>query len=429
VDTRPTDRGHVARPILDAALVAVSLAIATSVVWLVVVEGAGSNAGDPAHYARIADQVLRGLVPYRDFTLEYPPLALLPLTLPRLVGGDAAMTLDTYTQLLVLQNVAFAIVTGGGVAWLAARGLSREGVVRSTLAYVVLTLTVSPILLWRYDVFPALLATAGLVGVAAGRPFIAGASLGAGALAKVYPAVLVPVLALYYLQRRTLGDGARAAVAVVVTSLAILTPFLVTAGFSTFAFVAFQEARDVEVGSVLAGFAFLGDILGIAEAHPNFGFNAWQVSSPVVDALALPAMLATLLMVIAYGLSAICAFGAEASLANGTASTALARYALAALLLLILTNKVLSPQYLIWLVPFGALVSRYQAYALLAACVLTIPIYPLYFQSLLAVDAGMVAVLNARNAVLLLLFLWLVIPGLGVLSRRSRTGRSSWAAT
>ena len=41
----------------------------------------------PDVFIRIADNVATGIVPYRDFMLEYPPLALFPVALPRLIAG------------------------------------------------------------------------------------------------------------------------------------------------------------------------------------------------------------------------------------------------------------------------------------------------------------------------------------------------------
>ena len=42
------------------------------------------HALDLSIYYQDSLQLLRGRMPYRDFALEYPPLALLPFALPRL---------------------------------------------------------------------------------------------------------------------------------------------------------------------------------------------------------------------------------------------------------------------------------------------------------------------------------------------------------
>ena len=55
-------------------------------------------------------------------------------------------------------------------------------------------------------------------------------------------------------------------------------------------------------------------------------------------------------------------------------------YLLAAGLLVLATSRVLSPQYLFWIVPFAALLAG-QGTALLVACLLTTLVYPLNYRS------------------------------------------------
>jgi len=79
-------------------------------------------------------------------------------------------------------------------------------------------------------------------------------------------------------------------------------------------------------------------------------------------------------------------------------------------LVAMLANKVLSPQYVVWAFPFAALVSWRQSLLLLATVVVTTYLYPLSFQSLLQMHTGEVVMLNVRNAMLLVLFVWVVWP-------------------
>src|SRR5262245_36018374 len=63
----------------------VEWAIGVSMTLAVIV--ARPREGGPQVFFEMANKVARGLVPYRDFVLEYPPMALVPLTVPRLLGG------------------------------------------------------------------------------------------------------------------------------------------------------------------------------------------------------------------------------------------------------------------------------------------------------------------------------------------------------
>ena len=62
----------------------------------------------PDVFIQIADKIAEGLVPYRDFMLEYPPLALFPVALPRLAAGPSDVG---YNRLFILLSIALAAAT------------------------------------------------------------------------------------------------------------------------------------------------------------------------------------------------------------------------------------------------------------------------------------------------------------------------------
>jgi hypothetical protein len=91
------------------------------------------------------------------------------------------------------------------------------------------------------------------------------------------------------------------------------------------------------------------------------------------------------------------------------------RFSTAAILAFILLGKVLSPQYLIWLFPFAAVLEGRTAplvrKGFLLCCVTTAMIYPgPGFPLILDHHAGAVVLLNLRNALLIWLFCVLVRP-------------------
>jgi hypothetical protein len=97
------------------------------------------------------------------------------------------------------------------------------------------------------------------------------------------------------------------------------------------------------------------------------------------------------------------------------------RFAAAAILAFILPSKVLSPQYLIWLVPFIASLDRQEAGAVrwlfLLACVATTVEYA-GTRRLSSFDSWAIAVLNVRNMLLVALFVVLA----GRIGGRTREG-------
>ncbi len=91
-----------------------------------------------------------------------------------------------------------------------------------------------------------------------------------------------------------------------------------------------------------------------------------------------------------------------------TAAT-IVQLAAAGVFVLLVTSKVFSIQYVVWIVPFAALLDGRKFWLAAAIVALTIPIHPLLYDRLVAQDALPVLVLNLRNALLVALTVWLVI--------------------
>jgi hypothetical protein len=90
------------------------------------------------------------------------------------------------------------------------------------------------------------------------------------------------------------------------------------------------------------------------------------------------------------------------------------RYAAAAVLAFMITGKIFSAQYVIWLIPFVTVLrgetGRRARWMFLMACVATTIIYPLYAMKLILElnDLGSILLLNYRNALLLALLVLLL---------------------
>ncbi len=159
--------------------------LAAVTAWLVLADGLQTSAGDPGYYWQIAGQVSSGMLPWRDFPFEYPPVALPQILLPYLLpGGD---DLNVYLRGLFAENVILLVAIGLGVVWLARQGWSIESWRRSGLVYVLLALALAPTVMWRFDALPTALTVAAMVTVAHRRAAAAGVALGAAMLAKLYP--------------------------------------------------------------------------------------------------------------------------------------------------------------------------------------------------------------------------------------------------
>jgi hypothetical protein len=115
--------------------------------------------------------------------------------------------------------------------------------------------------------------------------------------------------------------------------------------------------------------------------------------------------------------SCLLRFRQERAARGAVTYASLAAYAVATLLAFIATNKVFSPQYLIWLLPFAPLLRPRQAGLFLAICAITIVIFPFDYNLLLAMQLLPVLLLNLRNALVVALLVWLVLDRAPALPR------------
>jgi len=88
-------------------LLAIQLIALLTVVFVTLPLVGQWHALDLSIYYKDSLQLLRGQLPYRDFALEYPPLALLPFALPRLATLGRRIDFIGYVWLFLIQNAIF----------------------------------------------------------------------------------------------------------------------------------------------------------------------------------------------------------------------------------------------------------------------------------------------------------------------------------
>jgi uncharacterized membrane protein len=372
---------------------------------------------DPLAYQESGQSLLAGMVPYRDFTFEYPPLALLPMTLPQfLAGGEAS--LEAYQWLFLLQNTVISCGIAAVLAWLADRQWAPGGPSRVLAVYALSVLAVAPLVAWRFDILVGLFVILAVLATVKDRPTLAGLALGLGALAKVYPAFLLPVFVVRYLARRDALAAVRMLTGFLLPVAFVMLPLIVAGGRAAFYFIDWQQARGVEIESVVSGVVLLAHLVFGADAAANHAFNSWQISSPLADVLASPLLILTLVSLALILAAAFVGFRAEHRAPPPHPGDLLSACLVAVLLVVILTNKVFSPQYLVWLLPLIALRQIREVVLFVLIGGLTLLIFLLNWPALLALDARMIILLNVRNLLALILLLWLASRILAVARRR-----------
>jgi len=365
----PTIKGRAgsagaAEPILAfaATLVAVALFL---VAWGLLHRGFFTHHPivDTPIYERYGSEMDDGRVPYRDFAVEYPPGALPVFLIPALGDPGSNTYRLRFEALMAFLGEAMVVCL---VVALVALGAGWRRLAGALGFAALAPLALGPVILSRFDLWPAALTTAALAALVSGRLRLGHAALGAAVAAKLYPGVLVP-LALAYVWRRS---GRREAfvcggVLAGIVALAFL-PFFVLAPGGVWESVSNQADRPLQIESLGSGI--------LLAAHQLFGTSVTMSSSHGSQNLAgtapnVLAVLQTILQVAALVATWIV-------FARGPATRErLLQTSAAALVAFVAFGKVLSPQFLIWLIPVVPLVRGRRGLAasalLAAALVLT----------------------------------------------------------
>jgi uncharacterized membrane protein len=271
----------------------------------------GDGAADTGLYGLYGNRIANGELPYRSgFSMEFPPGAIPPLAVPALPGSHYVVWFHLFQFLCAL-----AVVGALAYAW---RGWSP------VLVAAVAPAALGPIALNAFDLWPAALAAWAVALTVRGRAEWGFALLGVAAAAKLYPAILAPVL---FTTRRAAAVGAGVFVAVVLP-FAALEPGGVAFSLRE------QATRGLQVESL--GGSLLGVLGGDVEVSRSpFSFDIAGTTADVVGVLTSLLLLAAVVLV---------------WVRRGDRRVAAAALAVA----FVAFAKVLSPQDLLFLIPFLA---------------------------------------------------------------------------
>ena len=366
----------------------------------------GSN--DLALYRKAGESVLRGEVPYRDFFIEYPPGSLTAFIPPALLSASRDGYIDLFSLEMALTLAATLLLTALGARRL--RGSYAWIVAAVTFALAALLLY--PVAVTRYDAVVALaLGLAMYFAVVGGRFLVlAYASLGFGAAAKVVPALAILPLAL---TRRGAVRGCAVFLAVVAL---FFVPFALLGGRGLLQSFAYQAERGLQVESLAASV-----LIALRSAHGVvFEHGAFEARGEGVGLATSLSPLLTLVLLAVTGLVMYREYRRRGRLETET----FPRHAAALILAFMLGSKVLSPQYVIWLLPLvplsaGGAAGFVVCALFLAACFATTLVFPIHYGDLLAFRYPGPELLLVRN--LLLVALWVTLLALSAVIGEKRS--------
>jgi hypothetical protein len=387
------------------ALLAVGLLIAGWLATLWLPPWSNEQVNDLYVYRTFAEPVLAGALPYRDVFFEYPPLAAPAIALPGVLGtGEDVFRLAFAGWTLLL---AAAVVVLCGV--LAARSGGERRI--ALLAAATMPLLCGALLRTHFDLAPVALTLAALTLLCAERPRAGLAVLGLGVMTKGFPLVAAPVALAWLAGRGQVRAAWQGAVVMAIVVVLIGAAAVAASPDGALDAARYHLERPVQVESMPALGLLALDAAGAGEARSVSSYRSDGLIHPADGPLSwafAALMLAVLLLLVVQA-------------ARGQDRRQLVLASLAAVLAFASLGKVLSPQFVIWVLPLGALALAWGLYPLAAAvgaaAVVTQLEFPARYFDLVAREPFPIALVALRNLALLASLL-LVLLELGRAAQR-----------
>jgi len=357
---------------------------------------------DTVEYHRFGAAIMDGHVPYRDFGVEYPPGALPVFALPALGKPSFSLYNREFQLLMALCGVGALAAMASVLRSLRA---SAERQAAALGFFALAPLVLGSVILYRYDLWPAALTVAGLAAVLARRERLGLAAIGLGIAAKAFPAVVLPPVLAYVWRTRGRGEALRCLGVAAATTAVVVLPFLAIAPHGVWESIVRQTTRPLQIESLGSALLLAAHHVGGLALTMDSSRGSQNLGGSLPDAVG--SISSALLVVVLLAL--------WVAFARGPATgERLVRYSAASLVAFVALEKVLSPQFLIWLLPLVPLVRGRRglaASALLGLSLLLTQVwFPIRYFDLVAFEAFPSWVLLARDLVLVALLVVLSAP-------------------
>ncbi len=361
-------------------------------------------------FAPQAQAIKGGDLPYRDQDIEYPPLSIPVLIAPIYLSDSTQGFVDGFMWEMLAFDLAIVVLIalalpGDAKRVLSAVGIYTAGVV--ILSGVVLSpslIDTGPLALQRFDLVPALFVLAAVLARDRERSATWSGLLSVGAAIKAFPLFLYPALARGERNlRRVVVAGA---IPLLICALAVLVT-----GDEFGSAITYHTQRALQVESLAASPFEIAHVLGKSGITTVTGHGGFEIRAS--DATAAR-WVSVVLGAAGYLWLVIAGWRSRAT--NLELVTAL-------LAVMVVFAPVLSPQFLLWILPVSACAYGLgkENLVLLVVLILTQVVLQNY-DGVDSLSSGFVWPLAARNLTLLL-YLYLVCrPVLGGQGKSERAG-------
>jgi hypothetical protein len=323
----------------------------------------GTQWEDVSIFGVWSDELGHGVLPAEE-AWQYPPGAALLLLLPRV--GWAAFGYDFVATMLILDLIGLVLLARLG---------QREGSDAGVWVWLLAMPMLRALPVLRFDMAPTVLAIGALL-VIHRRPALFGTLAGVGAMIKAWP---IALLFGEWDRGRLLraAAGATAAIAFVF----VLSAFSFSG--DELGFLKEENGRGLQVESVASLPWHLRQYVTGEEIDAGIRYRAWEIEDRGADVAADALKWLSLAALIGAGIWWLARSRAIRRGRDALANAAISRdFAFTVVLLLVVTSRVLSPQYMIWMLGLSAVVLtargsslKRPAWTVVAAAILTTAAY------------------------------------------------------
>jgi hypothetical protein len=263
------------------------------------------------------------------------------------------------------------------------------------------------VLFLRMDMFPATLTFLAFLAFLHQRYVWAGVFLMLSVGTKLYPIVLIPVFGVVLLvwwNWKAIGKFTLGLLIPLVCILIVWKGILQKEPMGLVSFLSPHSERGIQIESIAASGVYLYSFYKDLDLKVKFSYGAdhlvFQYTDAILQVLIGIFVLSKLVLIMMTGV----VFRSVPQQTDRQSATLLATYVTAALMLFILANKVFSPQYLVWILPFVCFLKRRIQLGFVAIFTLSSVLFPFLYVEIAKLNMPEQGWLIFRNFLFLLVF-------------------------
>ncbi len=293
--------------------------------------------GDVDLYNFWAKDLVKGIFPIDDSMWQYPPLAGVVFAIPQWLFGNALTGFIVFMIFIDLLILITLLMTGLNRFKFDSSATSLHGL-SGAWFWVLWPILMGPLALTRFDVVPTLFALLALIALSNKkvRPYLSGFLLSIGALAKLWPMLL---LVIY--PKKVIKKVSTSFISTLVMVILFMSTWSV--GFSNF--FNNQTSRGLQVESIAATPFVLAKLLGANVEYP-FRYGSLEVQAAFATEIGFLLNLFTLIVFMILFIL---------NYRNKLNNLNLFDKSLVIVMISIALSRVFSPQFWVWLGGLAAL--------------------------------------------------------------------------